>query len=554
MQKTLLIILSLVSTVVSAQWNTNPSINTPVCIATKSQNNTHAVPDTKGGAILVWDDNRNSVTGSTDIYAQRIKNNGFGKWTMNGIAVCSNTLTQKSVAITGSGIDGSAIVTWEDNRAGNNDIYAQKIDSSGNVLWTTDGIAVCSKTTSQKNPKLISDNAGGAIIVWEDSVNFYWDIYAQRISSSGALLWATNGVAVCAAPNIQINPKIDVDDLGGAVITWQDKRNSTDYDIYAQRLNPSGIIQWAANGVVVCNSIGVQNNPRIEPDGSNGALISWIDKRVGTDYDIYAQRISASGTAMWASNGVAVCSAANNQTAQDMKYLGSNGVVIAWKDDRSGKFDIYAQQLNLSGVAQLTNNGVLLSNSSSIKSINPNTISDGLGGSIIAWQDSTAAGFDIYSQKLNSTGSVLWTTVGIAISIASDDQINPTQVTDGNGGAIYAWEDRRNAVDYEIYAHHIYSIGNASVVREITSDKLSAAIYPNPVSNNSIIELTNNAKHVNWEVVVFDIYGKQVNHQLLDADETYNLNAAELSSGIYFYAIELTDKSASTKGKFIYTR
>jgi hypothetical protein len=554
MQKTLLIILSLVSTVVSAQWNTNPSINTPVCIATKSQNNTHAVPDTKGGAILVWDDNRNSVTGSTDIYAQRIKNNGFGKWTMNGIAVCSNTLTQKSVAITGSGIDGSAIVTWEDNRAGNNDIYAQKIDSSGNVLWTTDGIAVCSKTTSQKNPKLISDNAGGAIIVWEDSVNFYWDIYAQRISSSGALLWATNGVAVCAAPNIQINPKIDVDDLGGAVITWQDKRNSTDYDIYAQRLNPSGIIQWAANGVVVCNSIGVQNNPRIEPDGSNGALISWIDKRVGTDYDIYAQRISASGTAMWASNGVAVCSAANNQTAQDMKYLGSNGVVIAWKDDRSGKFDIYAQQLNLSGVAQLTNNGVLLSNSSSIKSINPNTISDGLGGSIIAWQDSTAAGFDIYSQKLNSTGSVLWTTGGIAISIASDDQINPTQVTDGNGGAIYAWEDRRNAVDYEIYAHHIYSIGNASVVREITSDKLSAAIYPNPVSNNSIIELTNNAKHVNWEVVVFDIYGKQVNHQLLDADETYNLNAAELSSGIYFYAIELTDKSASTKGKFIYTR
>jgi len=318
MQKTLLTILSLVSSVALAQWNTNPSINTPVCIANKSQNNTHAVPDTKGGAIIVWDDNRNSVTGSTDIYAQRIKNNGFGKWTTNGIAVCSNTLTQKSVAITGSGIDGSAIVTWEDNRAGNNDIYAQKIDSSGNVLWTIDGIAVCSKTTSQKNPKLISDNAGGAIIVWEDSVNFYWDIYAQRISASGALLWATNGIAVCAAPNTQVNPKIDVDDLGGAVITWQDKRNSTDYDIYAQRLNPSGVVQWVANGVVVCNSIGVQNNPRIEPDGSNGALISWIDKRVGTDYDIYAQRISASGTAMWASNGVAVCSAANNQSAQDM--------------------------------------------------------------------------------------------------------------------------------------------------------------------------------------------------------------------------------------------
>ncbi len=554
MQKTLFIILSLVTSVALAQWNTNSSINTPVCIATKSQNNSHAVPDTKGGAIIAWDDNRNSVTGSTDIYAQRIKNNGFGKWTTNGIAVCSNTLTQKSVAIAGSGIDGSAIVAWEDNRAGNNDIYAQKIDSSGNVLWTLDGVAICNKTTSQKNPKLISDNAGGAIIVWEDSVNFYWDVYAQRISSSGALLWATTGVAVCAAPNTQVNPKIDVDDMGGAVITWQDKRNSTDYDIYAQRLNPAGIIQWAANGVVVCNSIGVQNNPRIEPDGSNGALISWIDKRVGTDYDIYAQRISASGTVMWASNGVAVCSAANNQTAQDMKYLGSNGVVIAWKDDRSGKFDIYAQQLNLSGVAQLATNGILLSNPSSIKSINPNTISDGLGGSIVAWQDSTAIGFDIYTQKLNAAGSVQWSTGGVAVSIASDDQVNPTQVTDGNGGAIYAWEDRRNTIDYEIYAHHIYGVGNANAVKEIKSDKLLATIYPNPASPNSIIELTNNTQHSNWEIVVFDVYGKQIKRQVLHADEAYYLNADELSSGIYFYSVELTDKSVTTRGKFIYTR
>ncbi len=554
MQKTLFIILSLVTSVALAQWNTNSSINTPVCIATKSQNNSHAVPDTKGGAIIAWDDNRNSVTGSTDIYAQRIKNNGFGKWTTNGIAVCSNTLTQKSVAITGSGIDGSAIVVWEDKRAGNNDIYAQKIDSSGNVLWTLDGVAVCNKTTSQKNPKLISDNAGGAIIVWEDSVNFYWDVYAQRISSSGALLWATTGVAVCAAPNTQVNPKIDVDDMGGAVITWQDKRNSTDYDIYAQRLNPAGIIQWAANGVVVCNSIGVQNNPRIEPDGSNGALISWIDKRVGTDYDIYAQRISASGTAMWASNGVAVCSAANNQTAQDMKYLGSNGVVIAWKDDRSGKFDIYAQQLNLSGVAQLATNGILLSNPSSIKSLNPNTISDGLGGSIVAWQDSTAIGFDIYSQKLNAAGSAQWTTGGVAISTASDDQVNPTQVTDGNGGAIYAWEDRRNTIDYEIYAHHIYAVGNANAVKEIKADQLLATIYPNPASPNSIIELTNNTQHSNWEIIVFDVYGKQMKRQVLHADEAYQLNADELSSGIYFYTIELTDKSDITRGKFIYTR
>lgn len=554
MQKTIFIIQLFISCFTFGQWNTNSAINTPVCIANKSQSNAHSVPDTKNGAIIAWDDNRNILIGSSDIYAQRLKNNGFGKWTTNGVAICTNTYTQKSVAITGSGIDGSSIITWEDNRDGNFDIYAQKIDSSGNVLWTTDGIAVCNKTTKQINPKIISDNAGGAIIVWEDSVNFYWDVYAQRISSAGTLLWASAGVAVCSAPNIQINPKIDIDNLGGAIITWQDKRNNTDYDIYAQRLSSSGTMLWAANGVVVCNSNGVQNNPRIEPDGSSGALISWIDKRVGTEYDIYAQRINSTGIAQWASNGVAVSTATNNQTAQDMKYLGSNGVLITWKDDRSGTFAIYAQQLDLSGIPQLTANGVLMSSPTSIKSINPNVIGDGFGGSIIAWQDSTNLGFDIYSQKLNSTGSVQWTIGGVAISTALDDQINVTQVTDGNGGAIYVWEDKRNTTDYELYAHHIYNSGNTNSINEPNNSLIQSRCYPNPINSESVIELQNNPQQLAWEITIYDVFGKQLIHQTLSATESYSLKNSSFHSGLCFYFIELSDKSASTKGKFIYTK
>jgi hypothetical protein len=541
-----------ISSAVFAQWNTSSSINTPVCIAPKTQNNAHSVSDTKNGVIITWDDNRNSLTNSTDIYAQRMKSNGFEKWASNGVAICSNTFIQKSVAITGTGIDGSAIITWEDNRNGNWDIYAQKIDSSGNVLWATDGVVICNKTTSQKGPKLISDNAGGAIIVFEDSVNFYWDITAQRISSSGTAMWATNGVAVCVAPNTQNNPKIDVDDLGGAVFTWQDKRNSVDYDIYAQRFNSSGTALWTTNGVIVCNATNVQNNPRIEPDGANGALISWIDKRNAMDYDLYAQRITAAGVAQWTTNGVAVCSATANQTAQDMKYLGTNGVVITWKDFRTGKFEIYAQQLDLSGMVQLAANGVLLSSASSIKSINPNSISDGQGGSIIAWQDSTSLGFNIYTQRLNSTGGVKWTNGGVAISTAADDQINVTQLSDGNGGAIYAWEDKRNGVDYEIYAHHLYGVGNTNSIQQQDENKLQVVCYPNPVNNNSIIALKN--ANLPWSISIYDAYGKEIQNQTLLNNDVYHLKTTDFSAGIYFYSIQLTDKSASYRGSFISTK
>lgn len=532
-----------------AQWNTNTSINTPVTITSKAQDNIHAIPDTKAGMLLAWDDNRNNTTNSTDIYAQRLRKNGFVKWATGGVVICGNTFTQKSSAITDSD-NGSAIITWEDNRNGDYDIYAQKIDSSGNVLWTTDGVAVCSKTKHQKNPKIVSDNAGGAIIVWEDSASFYFDVYAQKINNMGVTQWTSGGVAICTAPNAQANPKIDTDGAGGAIITWQDKRNNSDYDVYAQRINTSGSVQWTTNGIVVCNAVNVQNNPRIEPDGSGGAYISWVDKRSSTSFDIYAQRVNSAGTAMWASNGIVVCNASNNQSAHDMKYIGAGGLAITWKDLRSNKFEIYAQVLNPMGVPQQATNGVLISSMSSIRSINPNSVVDGQGGCIIVWQDSTATGFNVYTQKINATGNPQWTIGGVTVSDAMSDQINATLVTDGNGGAVYTWEDKRNG-DYDIYAHRLFSNGLPTVgLFELTNENsFHTFCFPNPINETTVIKPQQTTS--NWIVSLFDYTGKLIDTAELNANDTYKPLKNELATGVYFYMIQLTENNSMSKGSFI---
>ena len=414
--------LFLTTATVQAQWITNTAINTPVAVATKGQSNIHTVADGAGGAIVTWEDNKNSTATLTDIYAQRINNNGNAVWATNGTIICNDASIQKSVVITDAG-NGTAIIAWQDYRNGNSDIYTQKIDSLGNVLWANNGVAVVSKTTTQKNPKIITDNAGGAIIVWEDSVNLYYDVYAQRINSAGVAQWATGGVAICNAANLQINPKIEIDGVGGAIITWQDKRNGGDYDIYAQRINASGTTQWNTNGIVVALALKTQHNPRIEPDGANGAYIAWEDKRSNIDYDIYLQHINATGVATWAANGLLVCGAAGNQSGTDMKFLGAN-IIIAWKDNRAGSNQIFTQLLTNTGSTILASNGVLLSNS--IKSTNVNTIADGTGGAIITWQDSVANNWNIEAQKISATGTVLWASGGVVVANATNNQINPS--------------------------------------------------------------------------------------------------------------------------------
>ena len=549
MKKIILTVFSALSLSAFSQWNTNNSINTGVAVVPKSQNSVHTVSDGNGGIVMAWDDNRNSATTQDDIYAQRLNKSGIRKWTLYGTSICNSAGVQKNSSIVDAD-NGSAIIVWEDNRNGNYDIYAQKIDSSGNILWATNGVAVCNKTTTQKSPKIVGDNAGGAIIVWEDSLNFYWDIYAQRISSSGTLLWSSGGVSICSASNTQANPRVDEDGLGGAIFTWQDKRNNTDYDIYAQRINSSGVVQWATNGVVICNSINTQSNPRIEPDGSNGALIGWMDKRNGLDNNIYIQRINSSGVVQWTTNGVSVCSATNNQSALDMKYIGTSGIVLSWKDDRASANAIYSQLVSLSGVPQLTSNGIQLSNS--LKSLSPNAISDGNGGAIVAWQDSSILGWDIVSQKIDSNGNIVWNSGGKIVSSANDDQQYVSQVSDGNGGAIYAWEDRRNGSDNDIYAHHLYDNGTEFVgLKELSSSNIYQSIcFPNPISSNSKIQIINNKLNKDWEITVLDAFGSIVNKSSLNSNQVFDINANNYNVGIYFYFVSLKEESTVVKGSF----
>jgi len=189
---------------------------------------------------------------------------------------------------------GGAIITWQDGRSGNYDIYAQRINNAGVPEWTANGVTVCAAAFTQYATQIVSDSSGGAIITWQDYRSGNYDIYAQRINSAGATQWTTNGVAVCTAANFQGSPQLVSDGSGGAIITWGDLR-SGNYDIYAQRINNAGATQWTDNGVAICTAARDQYDPQLVSDGSGGAIITWYDNRSGINYDIYAQGVSASG-------------------------------------------------------------------------------------------------------------------------------------------------------------------------------------------------------------------------------------------------------------------
>jgi hypothetical protein len=428
-----------------------------VCAAANTQSLPDIVADGSGGAVVAWQDYRD---GTSDIFAQRLDGSGAVLWAADGVPLCTAGNNQSYPTIDSDG-SGGAIVAWQDYRSGNLDIYAGRVDTSGTVLWTADGVPLCSAASDQMNPRLVADGAGGAIVAWRDNRGgSSSDVYTQRVDSIGVVQWTTDGVAVCAAANIQYNPALISDGSGGAFITWQDFRGGTYPDIYGQDVNASGAAQWGTDGVAVCLGRYSQVSPAIAPDGSGGMFIAWHDRRAGGYGELFAQRMDAGGAAQWIVDGVGICTAPNTQANPGIAADGSGGAIVAWQDRRNGTDnDIYVQRLDADGVVLWATSGIEACRVA-YDQTSPRVASDGSGGAIIAWQDYRGGNTDIYVQRVNASGIVQWTANGVAVCTAGDEQVNPDIVSDGSGGAIIAWQDYRSGND-DIYAQHVDASGVA---------------------------------------------------------------------------------------------
>ena len=387
----------------------------------------------------------------------------FAAWQADGTAVCTAVGTQDYPIPVLEGT-GGAVITWQDTREGLSDVYAQRLDAFGDAQWQSGGVVVCDTVNGQMNPRAVSCGGSDAIIVWQDSRNgVHYDIYAQRLDGSGNAQWGKNGVAVCGAAGAQQRPRLVSDGVGGAIIVWEDYRSGSSYDVYAQRVDGSGNMQWAPDGVPVCTVAGDDRYPELTPDASHGATVVWQDYRSGTSYDIYAQRIDGSGGAVWTPNGIAVCALAYGQILAQITPDGVGGAIVAWQDYRNtANNDLYAQRLNALGVPQWTTDGVPISTAADHQA-ECRICADGAGGAIVAWQDRRTGGvYDIYAQRVDASGTTLWTANGAAVCQATNTQRYCQLTPDGAGGATIAWEDYRTGTSYDIYAQHVSATGTTS--------------------------------------------------------------------------------------------
>ena len=262
------------------------------------------------GGILAVQQNENG-----QILVQRIDSDGNILWGEHGILLYSplEGISAEQAQLINDG-SGGAIVIWHQWSEGKieigkpeallNDICAQRVDASGNVLWQQNGVLLGitkGGDHTPDTPRVVSDGTGGAIIIWED-LRQWISIYAQRIDAEGNVKWQEGGVQVCCeekSPASLIHHMVS-DTLGGAIIIWWMPTSSADSEglLVAQRIDAEGKSIWSEFGTAVARSRSCCP-PVISQDRCGGVLVAWSEGQ-----NSYVQRIDANSSRLWGEKGI----------------------------------------------------------------------------------------------------------------------------------------------------------------------------------------------------------------------------------------------------------
>src|SRR5262249_3287183 len=174
-------------------------------------------------------------------------------------------------------------VAWHDGRptaAAGGVCYAQRLSAAGVPQWTADGVAL-STTGDPVTPVIAADGAGGAFVAYGGTTA---QPPVQHVNACGVPQWGADGVQLTnsAVTMRDLAIATDIGGTGGAFVAWRlDNGAGGTSDVYAQKVNSSGVIQWGLAGIpVAATNMNNEGNPAVLSDVVDGPLIVFIGAQV----------------------------------------------------------------------------------------------------------------------------------------------------------------------------------------------------------------------------------------------------------------------------------
>ncbi|MCX7785528.1 MAG: T9SS type A sorting domain-containing protein [candidate division WOR-3 bacterium] len=485
--------------------------------------------DNNGNFIITWTDNRN---GDFDIFCQRYNNLGLAigpNFRVND----DNSNQDQSGSCIAVNSRNEFFIVWSDKREINSNIYYQKYNNLGNPLGINLRINDDFVSSHQRCSWICQSGIGNYIVTWEDERNVNTDIYAARLDSLGNIFGPNFKVNDDSTTQDQFYASVTANFTGDFIIAWTDGRNNN-FDIYAQRYSSTGIPIANNFRVNDDNTHQTQWYPVVASDSLGNTIIVWIDYRNGNP-DIYGQLYDYLGNPL-GSNFIINESPSATQLYPFVARNAAGRFVVTWMDNRNGNFDIYCQRFDHIGNTLGANLKVNSDTTTTFQGYPAVTINSA-GDFVIVWEDNRNQDTDIYLQRFNNLGTPIQSNIKVNDDI-SYEQYSPTVYYSENGKYVVTWCDARNSgedldIFSQAYADNGVPIG---INRQINHSDLFRGnnqwlIGQGVVANSRRINFTwtDNRRHQGW-----DIYSKIVDWDFF-AGISENTNTKQLLNKIKIF-------------------
>jgi len=462
----------------------------------RSQFAPHAALGITGSLVMVWTDGRNGPDNAIDydIYSLTIRDPSALGSTVNRRINDDAAGAAQGLPDIASSPAGTTFCVWEDSRAGNPDIYGVALDSLG--FRTTPNLRINDDTGfgEQRTPRIVSVGPDRYLVVWGDQRAGQSDIWGSYRNVSGAPIGPNFLISPdpVAGGSFQGEPAVAIDASGLTLVAWLDGREGgsvfgATFDVYGQWLDTSGAPLGGNFKINSTSSSQQDASPAVVADATQGFVVAWIDRRLGTSTDpgdVYAQRFGPDRSLIGVNVRVNDDPLGRNQKSV-RGASGPDGAYLFWEDQRGGfGLDANVESAQVPYTSASPGPNVRVNASTPGRQGTPSAVWDGRDAFLVAWEDTRNGAPDIYATSLLPSGVRRGFDTQMNDDAARNDQWSP-RLGRGPGEYLLTWIDHRNGSD-DLFGQWVGANGGregtnsllyhgAGITRPVSSD---AAVSP----------------------------------------------------------------------------
>jgi hypothetical protein len=380
--------------------------------------------------------------------------------------------------------------------------------------WTSDPLIntkICDTTGEQALVKISNTTDGGAYIGWFDNRGGSYAVYLQRINASGIPQLAPGGILISNNPQNSslVGWDMKTDAAGNAILAFTDIRNG-ELNPFIYKVSPSGNMLWGANGITLTDSSAVyQANPIIACTPDTGVVVTWI--YASTPRKVALQRINSAGVPQW--GAIKKLSSGTNANFDWPAVIpsDSNNIILLYSY-YTGTFlspqnyKLFTQKFNPSGNPLWGNPQDTIYNQGRVNGFyTPFIISDGNGGAVYCWQDDRDMNNlqSVFVQRKTANGTLVFPVDGVECSnVSTDNHFTPIGAYMPSTGETYVFWSESNSG--QTLAGGLLGQKISATGTRLWND---AGVYFKPMDNNtfsSLYVIVRDTKvYVSWDEAIY---------------------------------------------------